>query len=109
VDTIHPKKRRLGDAMKLNKMVKKTRWVGLKILDHQEMGDKATVDFIAYFIDIDIGQQHELATFMRDKGKWYYYEGKALPAVKLTRNEECFCGSGKKYKKCHGTLADKLG
>ena len=71
VDTIHPKKRRLGDAMKLNKMVKKTRWVGLRILDHQQHADKETVDFIAYYIDIDIRQQHELATFMKDKGKWF--------------------------------------
>jgi SEC-C motif-containing protein len=25
----------------------------------------------------------------------------AAPAQKPGRNEECWCGSGKKYKKCH--------
>lgn len=25
---------------------------------------------------------------------------------KLGRNDPCFCGSGRKYKKCHGTIAD---
>jgi SEC-C motif len=26
-------------------------------------------------------------------------------APKLGRNDPCFCGSGRKYKKCHGTVA----
>ncbi|MCA9846157.1 MAG: SEC-C domain-containing protein, partial [Dehalococcoidia bacterium] len=31
----------------------------------------------------------------------------AGPAVsqKVGRNEPCYCGSGKKYKKCHGAVA----
>ena len=29
-------------------------------------------------------------------------EGPAQPGLKIGRNEACFCGSGKKYKKCHG-------
>ena len=28
--------------------------------------------------------------------------------IKLERNAPCFCGSGKKYKKCHDTLAGKI-
>ena len=26
---------------------------------------------------------------------------KAMPEIKLGRNEPCWCGSGKKYKHCH--------
>jgi preprotein translocase subunit SecA len=26
-------------------------------------------------------------------------------ASKLGRNSKCYCGSGKKYKQCHGRLA----
>ncbi|HAZ09057.1 MAG TPA: hypothetical protein DCZ01_11195, partial [Elusimicrobia bacterium] len=26
--------------------------------------------------------------------------------TKLGRNDPCFCGSGKKYKKCHGAGSD---
>jgi preprotein translocase subunit SecA len=29
-------------------------------------------------------------------------EGPARPGLKIGRNDPCFCGSGKKYKKCHG-------
>jgi uncharacterized protein YchJ len=25
-----------------------------------------------------------------------------LPVGKIGRNDPCYCGSGKKYKKCHG-------
>jgi uncharacterized protein YecA (UPF0149 family) len=27
-----------------------------------------------------------------------------MPGMQLSRNAPCFCGSGKKYKHCHGTL-----
>lgn len=34
----------------------------------------------------------------------------AMAMQGLTRNDPCFCGSGKKYKRCHGEgLADSLG
>lgn len=29
------------------------------------------------------------------------------PAPKNVRNKPCFCGSGKKFKKCHGAVTDK--
>jgi uncharacterized protein YecA (UPF0149 family) len=29
-------------------------------------------------------------------------ERRAEQAKKLGRNDPCYCGSGKKYKKCHG-------
>lgn len=31
----------------------------------------------------------------------FFKEDEQAPAVKLGRNESCWCGSGKKYKKCH--------
>jgi preprotein translocase subunit SecA len=36
--------------------------------------------------------------------------GKTQPAKskKIGPNEPCFCGSGKKYKKCHGSVASPL-
>ncbi len=30
--------------------------------------------------------------------------GAAAPAAKLGRNDPCYCGSGKKFKRCHGAL-----
>ena len=29
----------------------------------------------------------------------------AMPGVRVGRNDPCPCGSGKKYKQCHGKLA----
>jgi SEC-C motif domain protein len=55
---------------------------------------------------------HERATFQRHDGRWYFEDGdivKARPVVreapKVGRNEPCPCGSGKKFKKCHGAGA----
>jgi SEC-C motif-containing protein len=54
-------------------------------------------------------EHHELSTFARDGGKWYFVSGKevkAKPVVraepKIGRNDPCSCGSGRKYKKCCG-------
>jgi SEC-C motif-containing protein len=68
------------------------------------------VEFIAkYAIDGNDFKHHERATFRRIDGDWFYMDGdmvKPKPVVrdkpKVGRNEPCPCGSGKKYKKCHG-------
>ena len=41
----------------------------------------------------DHGHDHELQQPFRRE------------APKLGRNDVCFCGSGKKFKKCHGAVA----
>jgi len=109
VDTLHPRKRRMGDSFSLSKLIKKTRWVGLKIVDHQPGDEISYVEFVAYRIEDGlIAQQHERSQFVFVQGKWFYFEGEDLPALKLERNEACFCGSGKKFKKCHETLPGKI-
>ena len=40
-------------------------------------------------------------------GKVFKSEETAAPAEKPGRNEACWCGSGKKYKKCHLSEDDK--
>jgi preprotein translocase subunit SecA len=45
-----------------------------------------------------LGAAEQAAT--ADKAQPYRREGR-----KIGRNEPCFCGSGKKYKHCHGRLA----
>ncbi len=111
VDTLHPRMRRLSDSFSLSRLVKKTRWIGLKIIEHTQ-GDKADtayVDFVAFRLEHgEIKQQHERSRFVNVKDKWFYVDGEDLPDIKLERNEPCFCGSGKKFKKCHDTLAGKI-
>jgi len=109
VSTIHPRKRRFGEAFSMSRLVKKSRWIGLKVIDHQA-GDKVSyVEFVAYRIEKgQIAQQHERSKFVYANDEWFYFEGEELPITKLERNEPCFCGSGKKFKKCHETLPGKL-
>jgi SEC-C motif domain protein len=52
---------------------------------------------------------HERARFAKEDNHWYYVDGEIVPpkpyvreTPKVGRNEPCPCGSGKKYKKCHG-------
>ena len=107
--TIHPRKRGFNDTFHLSRAVKKTRWIGLKVINHQAGDEVSYVEFIAYRIEKDqIEQQHERSKFVYVKNKWFYLDGEELPPWKLERNEPCFCGSGKKFKKCHQTLPGKL-
>jgi len=110
VDTLHPKNRRLGDSFALSKRIKRTKWVGLKIIGSEREDDVVSyVDFVAFHIEQGlIAQQHERSRFAFVNDKWYYFDGEQLPPIKLERNKPCFCGSGKKYKKCHETLPGKL-
>ena len=88
-------------------------WEGLEIVATDKGGpedDDGVVEFIArYRAGGGTVAHHERASFRRIDGDWYFIDGeivKAKPAVraapKVGRNEPCPCGSGKKYKKCHG-------
>jgi len=93
VDTLHPKNRRLGDSFALSKRIKRTKWVGLKIIGSEREDDVVSyVDFVAFHIEQGlIAQQHERSRFAFVNDKWYYFDGEQLPPIKLERNEPCFC------------------
>ena len=88
----------------LNESMPATQWLGLKIIDSRREGaDRGQVEFAAFYRQGDgMGQLHERSSFLKTEGRWVYVDGEMLPPLKLGRNEACFCGSGKKYKKCHG-------
>jgi SEC-C motif-containing protein len=92
----------------------RTTWKALEIVDTKAGGpndDTGEVEFVARFAD-ENGRElthHERSTFVRRDGYWYFVDGvtpKQAPArrteAKVGRNDPCPCGSGKKYKKCHG-------
>jgi SEC-C motif-containing protein len=96
---------------------KGSQWLGLDIRATEAGGPDDTtgiVEFIARFsIAGRVQAHHERSRFeKKDEGagpRWFYIDGetmKARPAEreapKVGRNEPCPCGSGKKYKKCHG-------
>ncbi len=88
-------------------------WEGLEIVETLKGGaddSDGVVEFIArYSADGAAVAHHERSVFRRIDDRWYYIDGtmvKPKPVVrkerKVGRNEPCPCGSGKKYKKCHG-------
>jgi SEC-C motif domain protein len=91
----------------------KSTWLGLKILRAEKGGTQdveGTIEFIAtYILDGLRDEHHEISKFVKNDGSWLYEEGEVVPATivraepKVGRNDPCPCGSGKKYKKCHGS------
>ena len=73
-------------------------WLKLEVLGaYDDM-----VEFKAYYRDEGIiGILHEKSKFIKIDGMWKYESGE-LYNSKVQRNEECPCGSGKKFKKCCG-------
>jgi SEC-C motif domain protein len=91
-------------------------WLGLEITATEAGGPddaEGTVDFVAKFRSGGEERTHvEKAHFIREEGRWVY-AGQVVPKSepvrraepKVGRNDPCPCGSGKKYKKCHGAAA----
>jgi SEC-C motif domain protein len=100
--TLHPSQHQTGEREALQQSITQTHWLGLKLLDHKQTGDLAEVEFAAFYTDDPFGQLHERSHFVCEAGRWLYHHGDFLPPIKPGRNEACFCGSGKKFKQCHG-------
>jgi SEC-C motif-containing protein len=91
-------------------------WLGLKIISAEKGGPadtEGTVEFEASYERNGLKDiHHEKARFKREnggaEGVWLYDEGQVVPRTivrsgpKTGRNDPCPCGSGKKYKHCHG-------
>lgn len=79
-----------------------TQWLGLKVIDSLIQGHQGYVEFVAFFAENGVQQLHEKSRFEQHQQRWFYVDGEHLPPIKIGRNDLCFCGSQKKYKKCHG-------
>ncbi len=107
------------DRAQTEQLAETALWEGLSIVRSEAGGvdDKVgVVEFIArYHHDGKPIVHHETATFRRgaarghengDHNLWLYVDGHLGPdprrTAKVGRNDPCPCGSGKKYKKCHG-------
>lgn len=116
IATLHPSKRQVTDREALARSVSTTRWTGLRILavdGGTEGDDTGQVEFVAYYAESGAAehqagttrQLHERSRFVKQDDRWFYLSGdhESLPPIpKLGRNDPCWCGSGKKLKKCHG-------
>lgn len=91
---------------------KSSTWQGLEILETKDVNEnKSFVSFEARYTRDGQEQRHrEKSLFEREDAQWRFVTGDELknPTVRYEthrpgRNEPCPCGSGKKYKKCHGS------
>ena len=116
VDSHDPKSAEEVDRKSTEQWSKEAKWLGLEIKAKEAGGasdDKGMVEFVArYEVKGNPFSHHERATFRREGDRWYYMDGemvKPKPVVrdqpKVGRNDPCPCGSGNKYKKCHGAAA----
>ena len=109
--SIHPDYREGYDHKGTRSWAEKSEWLGLEILGVTAGGpqdEKGEVEFVARFRDRGVVRtHHERAQFLREKRQWLFTEGnmvkpQPISVTKIGRNDPCFCGSGKKYKKCCG-------
>lgn len=87
-------------------------WLGLQILGTKKgraTDTEGTVEFVARYTSKGLKEDyHEIGEFKKVGGRWFYDKGTVLPTQilreqpKVGRNDPCPCGSGKKYKVCHG-------
>ncbi len=113
VNSTHSIQRDSNDREEIRRWSEKSDWESLEILNTGKGGkddETGTVEFVARYRDRGVAMEHhEVAEFRREKGDWYFYDGKLVPQApyvrtedKVGRNDPCPCGSGKKYKKCCG-------
>jgi SEC-C motif-containing protein len=92
---------------------KQSEWLGFELLSSEAGGEKdhfGNIEFVArYKMKGTLLEHRERATFRQQDGTWFFVDGEQIagPPVrregpKVGRNDPCPCGSGKKYKKCHG-------
>lgn len=89
-------------------------WKGLHIVSTKkgQVDDQTgVVEFKALYADEKDKDylHHEVSTFKKIDGKWFYEDGQLVgtgplkrETPKVGRNEPCPCGSDKKFKKCCG-------
>ena len=110
VATHDPERRSEFDAMNASNWSRDVDWKRLDILSRrkgQSGDDTGHVEFIAWFTTKDgLSCHHERSDFRKFDSKWVYVTGEGTSAVavfaSIPRNDLCPCGSGKKFKKCHG-------
>lgn len=114
IESHHPETRDQVEPSAVENWSTQSRWKGLEIGEVKEDKDKCFIHFTAkYERDFETIAHTEWAEFRKaDDGRWYYFDSEfprpetvRREGSKLGRNDPCHCGSGKKFKKCHGQAA----
>ncbi len=104
IATLHPSKRSESTHRSLLDTLENCQWLKLEILDTSDGSaedESGFVEFVAYFKEREFGALRERSRFIKEDGIWFYVDGDIKKPKLPGRNEPCWCGSGKKVKKCH--------
>jgi SEC-C motif-containing protein len=112
VETQDAESRRDLDRAAIARWSNEADWLGLTVQGVVAGGpgdETGEVEFVARFRQGGQEQSlHERSQFRKVDGRWFYVAGqvpKRAPERKEKHpgpNEPCHCGSGMKYKRCHG-------
>jgi SEC-C motif-containing protein len=112
IDTCDREENERIDEKETRDWSEKSKWLGLTITGTEKGGasdSEGVVTFEAAYERDGLRDTHrEKARFKKQDGRWWYVDGEIAPVTvvratpKVGRNEPCPCGSGKKYKFCHG-------
>lgn len=100
--TRHPSKRHLDSLAQLQQTFAETAWTGLDILTTELGGADDQQGYVSFAAHYQTGANndtlYERSFFKKEGDQWFYVEAN----FDVGRNDPCWCGSGKKFKKCHG-------
>jgi len=109
--SLHPDHRSNYDEKSTRAWAESAVWHKLEILETTDGGSEdieGKVEFIVSYTEQGLKKNHhELSTFRKESGTWYFVSGENVPPKQVVRsepktgrNDPCPCGSGKKFKKC---------
>ena len=107
IATLHPSKRSDNDRGSLQNAVTTCQWLKLKIIDiSNDSADNGLsfVEFLVYYKEKGYRAFQERSKFIQEDGSWFYVDGETKKPKLPGRNDPCWCGSGKKVKKCHAEI-----
>lgn len=111
LESHHPETKAAIDRQSIEHWSKESKWEGLSIENEKVEDDKSYITFtVRYSKGAETINHRENAEFRKSDGRWLYFDSEfpkpetlRREGEKLGRNDPCSCGSGKKFKKCHGS------
>ena len=84
-----------------------TEWLGLTITGREAGMDGDETGKVSFTFRVRQNGQEasasEVSTFRKIDGRWFYWDREDKgKSARVGRNDPCPCGSGKKFKACHG-------
>lgn len=111
MNTVHPHRREEMNRGTIEDWARKSEWLRLQVLSTTAGKEGDTEGRVVFRADYKYNSRVEAhledSLFLKENGSWFFVEGKAptksiAKPTKIGRNDPCYCGSGKKYKKCCG-------